>query len=216
MNVGTPAAPRTNYVLIDFENVQVKSLALLAPAHFRVHLFLGPNHTKVATDLVLAMHAFGQQANYVRLQTPGRNALDFHIAYYLGALVASDSEGFFHIISRDTGFDPLVRHLKEKNVFCARSVAIEAMPCFRSGTSRDDPGDTAPTSDGLAKLVKLVIDDLVKRKSAKPRKLATLRSTVLARIGKAEAARLDPVIGALVQEGYVTTVGDKVTYKLPG
>lgn len=217
MNAWSQAASmRTNYVLIDLESVQVKSLALLAADHFRVHLFLGPNHTKVPSDLVLAMHAFGERGKYVRLESPGPNALDFHIAYYLGVLATADPNGFFHVISRDTGFDPLIRHLKEKKILSARSESIEAMPCFQTLPSSPPPREGDDSKEGLAKLVKLVVEDLIRRKSAKPRKLATLRSTVLARIGKPAAGSLDAVMAALVREGYVTMQGEKVAYHLPG
>jgi hypothetical protein len=212
---------KTNYVLIDFESVQVKSLALLAGEHFRVHLFLGPNHTKVPSDLVFAMQDFGERAKYVKLETPGPNALDFHIAYYIGQLAAADPTGFFHIISKDTGFDPLIKHLKGKKIFSARSESIEAMPCFQPAVAQQEvpsiakPPTAAKRANGLDDLVKLAVDDLIKRKAAKPRKVATLRSTVLARIGKDAAGSLDAVIAALVRAGYVKKDGDKVTYNLP-
>lgn len=57
--------------------------------------------------------------------------------------------------------------------------------------------------------------DLIKRKAARPRKVATLRSTVLARLGKDAEGSVDAVIAALVRNGYVKTEGDKVTYHLP-
>ncbi len=121
---------KTNYVLIDFENVQVKSLALLKDESFRVYVFLGPNNSKLPVDLVIAMQRMGARADYITLETPGNNALDFHIAYYLGVLSKTDAEGAFHIISRDSGFDPLIQHLKGKRIQAARSVSIEALPCL--------------------------------------------------------------------------------------
>ena len=121
---------KTNYVLIDFENVQVKSLALLMDDTFRVSVFLGPANSKLPVDLVLAMQSMGTRAAYITLETPGKNALDFHIAYYLGVMSKDDPAGFFHIISRDSGFDPLIQHLKGKKILAARSASIEQMPCF--------------------------------------------------------------------------------------
>jgi hypothetical protein len=200
---------KNNYVLVDFENVQVKSLALLAGEQFRVHLFLGPHHAKLPRTLVLAMHAFGERAKYVELDTPGPNALDFHIAYYLGSLSAADPDGFFHVISKDTGFDPLIKHLKSKKILAARSESIEDMPCFRPNSTGVAP------ANGLDGLVKLAVEDLIKRKAAKPRKVATLRSTVAARIGKNAEANLDAVLDALVRAGHVGIDGEKVTYQLP-
>jgi PIN domain len=134
---------KTNYVLIDYENVQVKSLALLsdnANEQFQVRVFLGKTNTKLGRDLVIAMHALGSRAAYVELDSSGPNALDFHIAFYLGELVAIDSSAFFHIISKDKGFDPLVAHLKSRNVLAARSASIETMPCFvKSLTAKAAP-----------------------------------------------------------------------------
>lgn len=200
---------KTNYVLIDFESVQVKSLALLGGEQFRVHLFLGPHHAKLPRPLVLAMHDLGGRAKYVELEAAGPNALDFHIAYYLGSLAAADPDGFFHVISKDTGFDPLIKHLKTRKVFAARSESIEDMPCLR-------PTATAPApANGLDGLVKLALEDLVKRKAAKPRKVATLRSTVAARLGKEADAHLDAVLDALVRAGHVAIEGEKVIYHLP-
>lgn len=110
--------------MIDYENVQVKSLALLKGEQFQVRIFLGPNNKKLPVELVLAMQALGDKGEYVVLETPGVNALDFHIAYYLGALATIDPSGFFHIISKDTGFDSLIKHLKAKKVFSTRSVSV--------------------------------------------------------------------------------------------
>jgi hypothetical protein len=62
---------KLNYVLIDYENVQVKSLALLKGEQFRVRVFLGPNNKKLPVELVLAMQELGDRAEYIVLETPG-------------------------------------------------------------------------------------------------------------------------------------------------
>src|SRR5688500_4223626 len=144
----------TNYVLIDYENVQVKSLALLKGEHFQVQVFLGPKNMKLHRELVFAMQEFGDRGRYIVLEAGGSNALDFHIAYYLGVLAKDDSAGIFHVISKDTGFDPLLQHLSGKGIACARSVSIEAMPCFSKTTagknnSKQTPEATSPQSSAV-------------------------------------------------------------------
>ena len=165
---------RTHYVLIDYENVQVKSLALLKGEHFRVQVFLGGKNSKLPSELVLAIHKLGDRGTYIPIETAGKNALDFHIAYYLGILAAADPTGLYHIISKDTGFDPLLQHLKAKGVACGRSVSIEAMPCFSqdaAGTIASKPASAAGKSKSATKpvsledMVKLAVDDLIKRLS---------------------------------------------------
>jgi PIN domain len=214
----------TNHVLIDYENVQVKSLDLLRAEHFRVYVFLGPSNMKLHKDLVLAMHEFGDRAEYVELEVSGKNALDFHLAYFLGKLSTIDPAGCFHLISKDTGFDPLVQYLKSKQILASRSDSIEAMPCFAKPPDHDglqgaqasltlSAGDAAAHGDPL---MKMVLDDLVKRRSAKPRTPKTLKSTMQARCGsEVSSDRIEALYNTLVERGYVRIEGTKLNYSLP-
>ena len=215
---------KTNYVLIDYENVQVKSLDLLRAEHIRIYVFLGPSNMKLHKDLVLAMHEFGERAQYVELEVSGKNALDFHLAYFLGALSTTDPAGHFHLISKDTGFDPLVKYLNSKKILSSRSESIEDMPCFvkPSGNGARQGAQASPTVsavDATANgdpLMKLVLDDLIKRKSAKPRTPKTLKSTMQARCGiEASSDRIEALYTALIERGYVRIEGTKLNYSLP-
>ncbi len=128
---------RINYVLIDHENVQPTDLRLLDRADIRLWVFVGAGQAKLSAELAIQMQAMRERADYVRISGNGPNALDFHIAFYIGQLSASDPRGFFHIISRDTGFDPLVEHLKGRKIFACRSTAIAGMPLFTSAAATE-------------------------------------------------------------------------------
>ena len=52
------------------------------------------------------LHEPGENGQYVKISGNGKNALDFHLAYYVGELATNDPEVYFHVISKDTGFDP--------------------------------------------------------------------------------------------------------------
>ena len=227
---------KTNYVLIDYENVQVKSLELLQGDHFRVRVFLGKNNSKLHRELVIAMHSLGDRAQYVELESSGSNALDFYIAYYLGLLVASDPTGTFHIISKDTGFDPLIQHLKSRKVMAVRSASIEEMPCFVLSTVAVDAGPTSPApttkpkaasnakanpqnkksnSAELEQRVEIALADLRSRKVNRPAKMKTLVNTIHTRIGKERPlADAEAVRDELVKRGCVLVNGLKVDYRL--
>ena len=196
---------RTNYVLIDYENVQPKNLALLSQEHFRVIVFIGANQAKLPVELVTAMQTLGSRAEYVRISGNGPNALDFHIAYYIGALSTADKDAFFHIISKDTGFDPLVAHLKEKSVFCKRSASLDAIPILRALT--EAPKDEQV--DG-------VIDKLRGMPKNRPQKDKTLRTMISAWFGKKlDDAALDRIVGELVKRKVIAIDQGKVRYTLP-
>lgn len=217
---------RTNHVLIDFENVHVKSLELLKGEHFRVMVFLGPKNTKLPVDLVLAMQTFGTRGEYVMLESPGANALDFHVAFHLGRLAAEDPGGFFHIISKDTGFDPLIQHLKARKVFSARSPSIEEMPCFRAAspvTSVAAPAQARPNERHVAdagrfeELCTMAIAQLVAMKQKRPARLSTLHNAIQSKLGKAvSGSTVDMVCSELVKRGLVKVAGQRLAYAIPG
>ena len=110
----------TNYVLIDFENVQPKALDLLQPGSVRIKVFLGQQQTRLMLELVQALQRFGADAQYVPIQGSGPDAVDFHIAFYIGRLSVEDPGAQFTIVSKDKGFDPLVRHLTGIGITCQR------------------------------------------------------------------------------------------------
>ena len=126
----------TNHVLIDYENVQPKNLAALKDVSkgrsFKVYVFVGANQSRIPRELVFEMQSLGRDAQYVEITGSGKNAADFHIAFYLGSLSESDADDEFHVVSKDTGFDPLIRHLQAKNIKAARRRDLFEIPWLKS------------------------------------------------------------------------------------
>lgn len=158
---------KNNYVLIDFENIQPKNLAILNGHDFRVIVFVGANQTKIPFDLASALQALGTKAEYVKAGGNGQNALDFHIAFYIGQLSEKDPNAYFHIISKDTGFDPLITHLKEKKILAQREKDLSEIPMLRISNATS-------TEEKLEAIVK----SLAARGHARPRKVKTLSNTI--------------------------------------
>lgn len=196
---------RTNYVLVDFENVQPKDIGLLKDGPFKVKVFLGPNQPKIPVSLAAALQSLGESAEYIILETAGNNALDFHIAYYIGALSAAEPTAFFHVISKDSGFDPLLKYLKGKKIFALRSTCIADIPYFKPSLP------ATPEAQ-----VEAVISDLVRRKASKPRTQKTLLSTLHALFKKElSEQQLAGLFSELCKRGIVKVEGTKVSYALP-
>jgi hypothetical protein len=188
---------KTNYVLIDYENVQVKSLALLQGEHFCVKVFLGARNTKLARELVIGMQKLGSRGEYVELDISGHNALDFHIAYYLGVFSQTDPQGFYHVISKDTGFDPLIKHLKKQKLICVRSDSIEKMPCFAVST-------TATTTTKKSEVMSPVESPVVAAKPAAPKPKAKPKAKATPALTKpdvvAPKTRVDELVTMAVSD----------------
>lgn len=196
---------RTNYVLIDYENTQPRNLSQLVGDHFRVKVFMGQSQTSVPIQLAQALQALGARGEYVKISGNGKNALDFHITYYIGRISALEKDAFFHIISKDTGFDPLITHLKDLGIFSKRSSSIDEIPILRSMTeaSRDDQIDA-------------VIQRLKGMSKNKPQKDRTLRAMITAWFGnKLEEKDLDRIMTGLIQRQIITITEGRLRYALP-
>ena len=124
---------RINIVLIDSENVKPDAIEKLKHEHFRVVVFVGANLKKLDISVVKAVQSLGDRGSYIQITGNGPNALDFHIAFYIGKMASTYQDAYFHIISNDKGFDPLIGHLKaEHNIFCSRTSSISEIPIVKS------------------------------------------------------------------------------------
>jgi hypothetical protein len=186
---------KTRYVLIDYENVQPRDLALLNGQPAKVIVFVGANQSRLPTDLVLAMQPRGSDGDFVRISGNGRNALDFHIAFYLGKLATEYPEASFHVISKDDGYDPLLKHLKQKGIDARRSTTVASL---------------APDADDK---VGKVIAQLRKLGPARPRRTKTLANTINALLGKSLGEEeIHEIIEVLERRGVITQKEGKVAY----
>ncbi|MDX9972722.1 MAG: PIN domain-containing protein [FCB group bacterium] len=196
---------KLHFVLVDFENVQPKNMSILVGGPFKIKIFLGAVQAKIPLDVARALQAFGSDAEYIQIDGNGSNALDFHIAYYIGRLACEYPEACFHIISKDTGFDPLIKHLRAQEVECHRSTTVTDIPILNIPNSKSGP-----------EKVDAVIENLIKRKAGKPRTLKTLGSTIRSLfVNKLTDDELDKLLDQLVDRGVVAVSDGKVTYDLP-
>ena len=196
---------KTNYVLIDYENVQPKNLAVLNGHPFKVIVFVGSNQAKIPFDLAASLQALGNNAEYVKIEGNGPNALDFHMAFYIGQLAERDQNSYFHIISKDTGFDPLIKHLKSKKIFVQREKDLSEIPCLSisSASSKGEKTDA-------------VVKSLSARGQSRPRKVKTLANTINALFGKTlEEPELMSIIEDLRKRKYIVVDKENVSYKPP-
>lgn len=195
----------TNYVLIDFENVQPTNLKLLKQHPFEVLVFVGSNQTKIPLELATAMQELGSSAQYIKINGSGKNALDFHIAYYIGELAAKDSSAYFHIISRDTGFDPLIKYLKSRKIRVQRERDLGEIPVLQlsTATSNDEK-------------INAIVKNLAGRGQSRPRKIKTLSNTINSLFTEnLNEEQLNSLVNDLKNRKYIRVSNNNVSYQLP-
>jgi len=194
-----------NYVLIDFENVQPKNLEALSNHPFKIYVFVGANQAKITYEFAAVMQELGENAKYVKIGGNGKNALDFHLAFYIGELSTKEPDAYFHIISKDTGFDPLIKHLKARKIRIQREKDLAEIPLLRmsNATSSDDK-------------IAAIVKNLAGRGQARPRKLKTLANTINSLFAeKLEEKELMLLVNELQKRSYIVISEGNVSYQLP-
>ncbi|MGD9599199.1 MAG: PIN domain-containing protein [Steroidobacteraceae bacterium] len=195
------------FILIDFENVQPKNLAQMRGRPVRLRIFVGSQQAKVPFDLAQTVQALGERAEYVQIAGTGRNALDLHIAYYVGRLVVQHPGAEIYILSKDRDYDILLKHLHAQGIRCHRKASLDEIPALKV------PSATKPAvaPDRLAP----VITHLRNLKASRPRKVKTLASTLKARFAKDGGEReVQALIEELRQRGLIAVEATNVTYRL--
>jgi hypothetical protein len=214
MQPDAPLYQPVNHVFVDLENVKKVDPRVLGRKNYIVHLFLGPLNKKLDVEVVERLLEHSQAVKLIRSPKPGKNALDFVLAYHLGQAVQTDPKAYFHLVTGDEGFDSLVELLKARHVKVKRHSSwqgLEVPAALRSGeaaaaaaaaghgTGNGGIPTNGPATNGAVKVIAnggpqgppLLSHEAVKfllnlTKSAKnrPKKKATLVSHAKCLLGK--------------------------------
>ena len=172
-------------------------------SNYRILLFIGESQNKIPFELVKSAQKLGSRLEWIKIDGNGNNALDFHIAYHLGGQVEKESSNEYVILSKDKGFDPLVRYVTRQNVKCRRISSIIEIGSTRK--SKDPDQEYRKVLENLKKI----------EKGKRPRKRSTLKQHVKALLGKTLTEdRLNEVVDQLFIEGLVSEENGKLKYEL--
>jgi hypothetical protein len=189
------------FLLIDFENVTHVTLASL-PAEYRVFIFVGRSQNSIPFTLTRNAQQLGTRLEWIKIEGDGRNNLDFHLAYYLGVLCTEHQDAEFLVLSRDKGFDPVIRHIVGRGHRCTR---IDSLP---QSTPRAIEAKTEdPHFEKAFKIVAGI------NKKSRPRK----RKTLLAHLAsishtKKTDAEVRRIVDAFFAKNLISEVDNALTY----
>ena len=188
-----------NIILIDYENLQVKNLDDVYCLDADVYVFRGPTQNKLPAELIESAQKFGSRITWIKTSRQGHNALDFHIAYFVGQIVQSDSKVFFHIVSKDDGFDALIDFMKERKLFIDRVESIDDIPLVKKMKAIE--------SNPVA-----FIKDRILNVSS-PSRLKTLRTAIAKWLEKDKEKLINGIVESLKKEKFLEIDAQgKVTY----
>jgi len=187
-------------LLVDFENVQQVDLTRLGD-NFQVVIFVGSGQKSVPIDLVTNAQRLGNRVEWQRVEGNGSNALDFHIACHLGRIIEKSPNLHCIVLSKDKGFDPLLRHLNKTGLKCKRiNSLLELEP---KSATEEEPN------------YKRVLELLSKsEKKSRPRKRKTLSQHISSMFQKNIAqSDIDRIIDILFANKMISESNNTITYE---
>jgi hypothetical protein len=190
-------------LFVDLENVQKVDLSKV-PEDAGVIIFYGVTQKNLPEDLVVQAQPLGARLKWIKIAGQGPNALDFHIAYYLGATLTVSPKTHCFVLSKDTGFDPLIRHLHALGHACRRVGSLkDAFPAPMAKTAIASP------PDDYARLVALL-----KKEKVLPLKRKGLGGKVKSWFLKLGATEHQALVQRLIDEGLVKEIGTEIKFSL--
>jgi hypothetical protein len=208
-------------LLVDYENIGKVDLGAI-PTGVRVPFFFGASQRSVPTEFLKAALKLGERFVPIDIEGQGKNALDFHIAFYLGEYLARSPEAPCVILSKDKGFDPLIKHLVRRGFAVRRANSIaealgsRALPAAAprgAGAARPTAARLAAQGDGgtlLAEARQLLAGT---QKIRRPRKrkglIAVLHSHFSKKVPESE---LQGLLDKLIARGELSESNGAITY----
>lgn len=213
----SPASP---VLLVDFENVQAFSPSQL-PDDFHVVVFVGHTQKAIAFELVQKLQKLGARLQWCKVEGTGSNALDFYIAFYLGCRLSKSPKTPFWILSKDTGYDPLLCHLQKLGHSCKRIAALsELSPAPTSPKPLPKPAPIPKPILTPKQVVPEPFPNVYNRLivllsgTTRPATRATLVKHSASYFKDLPADKVEALVNRLFTEGKVSETGTKLTYHL--
>lgn len=207
-------ATRVNRLFLDYENVVKIDGDVLSREDVFLTIFRGAQQKKMDNEVVDALLANSSRVKIVDVVTAGKNALDFVLAGYVGYSVRANPGDYFHIISKDKGFDALVEQLKREKIRAHRHDRFRGIP---------NPGKKKPSgSPDSNKLVVPedhltgILEHIGKDPSNRPRRKKTLLNYLKSKLGlKATEQEAQKVLNELCSSEKISIGDDNlVTYRI--
>lgn len=187
-------------LLVDFENVQQVDLSRVE-APTRVVIFLGSNQKNVPIELVTATESLGERVEWIKTEGNGNNSLDFHIACYLGRMLEKQPGSACVVLSRDKGFDPLLRYISRSGLKCRR---INSMLEQEPGIVASAPAEYKRALEILRKA----------EKKSRPRKRKTLAQYISSIFQKQlSEADVEKLIDLMFSNKQISEENNAITYR---
>ncbi len=195
---------RKSILLVDYENVQNIDLSVIQEQDIDIKIFVGQSQNKIPIELVQSTQKFGQRVEWIKIEGSGSNALDFHIAFYLGRFSQKMEGVTFLILSKDKGFDPLIKYINKNKGRCQRIQSLLEL-------SKEKDTLMSQNTDSIGKIVEILSKI---QKNKRPRTRKTLRQYIKSLLSQKKLSdqEIDTLIDTLFVQKRISETNNHLTY----
>lgn len=139
------------HVLLDYENVQPtpEQVRALVPDARQVWVFHGPHQR----DVEQRFASFGGDATAVPISKTGKNALDFHLSFYMGYIASKNPGSAMVVIANDKGYEPMLAHARAMGFAVRRVAHGKAAPAAKKAAAKKVVAKKTPAKKAATKKV---------------------------------------------------------------
>jgi NTP pyrophosphatase (non-canonical NTP hydrolase) len=139
------------HVLLDYENVQPtpEQVRALVPDARQVWVFHGPHQR----DVEQRFASFGGDATAVPISKTGKNALDFHLSFYMGYIASKNPGSAMVVIANDKGYEPMLAHARAMGFAVRRVAHGKAAPAAKKAAAKEVVAKKTPAKKAATKKV---------------------------------------------------------------
>lgn len=206
--VSPPRAPvPSTHVLIDYENVQPseEELRRMVPDAGQVWVFHGPQQRQIEQRFV----SFGADVTAVPISKTGKNALDFHLSFYVGYIASRNPASKMVVVANDKGYEPMLEHARGMGFAVRRQSHGPSKPAAKTAATKKVVAKKAPAPKAAA----------AKKPASKQvpaKKVAAKKTSPAPAVKKAPTAKASPAKTAAPAKTVVAKPANPTTVEVSG
>jgi hypothetical protein len=203
-----------NVIFVDLENLQYIDKNIVE-TNTEIIVMVGMTQSNTAINFIKEYIDNVSSIRIIKVKAQGNNALDFFIPFYLGKYLERKNNRNKHyiIISKDDGYDALIKHLKENKI------NIEKKEYKKSDEKKikelPEVKNKILINSKISDKIKNVLDQIKREKGPKPSTLKGLKKRIKKIFSNSISDKeIVEIINSLRNNDNISiTNKDKISYK---
>jgi hypothetical protein len=203
-------------IFIDFENLQ-KIDTNKIDSKTKIIVMVGLDQEKKAIEFTTEIIQNISSIELIKVNGRGKNAMDFSIAFYIGKYFTDIKDSKIIISSKDTGYDPLIKHLSGYGM-CIEKMNVDNIvetveSKIKEAKMSTKKQNNKKNTDENNMIISYLQKQTKSQKSKRPLKLVTLENYLYTHFAqKISKEKIIKSINFMKENKYISILNNKIKY----